>query len=139
MKECCKHLFVYGTLRKASQDPMSQVLASHAEYLDEASIQGKLFDAGEYPAATVSTKKGHVYGEVFKINNESLLQQLDEFEGCSSSYDKPHEYIREKVTSTLVSGELVDVWMYVFNGPTDSLHYIKSGDYMAYLGIPVHT
>ena len=134
----CNFLFVYGTLRQASQAPMSQVLASHSEYMDEGTIQAKLFDVGEYPAVVLSSNKNDtVIGEVFKINNSALLDQLDEYEGCSESDKQPHEYKRIKATAKLSNGKTVEAWIYAFNQSTDSLHLIESGDYMSYLGISI--
>ena len=136
MSADCSYLFVYGTLRQASQAPMSQVLASHSEYLDEGIINGKLFDVGDYPAVTVSgTRNDRVLGEVFKINNPSLLKELDKYEGCSENCTKPHQYKRIKSAVKLRDGKEIQAWIYVWNLSVDSLHLIESGDYMSYLGI----
>ncbi len=132
----CDHLFVYGTLRQVSQAPMSRVLASHSEYLDEGFIQGKLYDVGEYPAAILSTNKEHrVLGEIYKINNNGLLKELDDYEGCSEAESAPHEYKRVKVEVKMSNKLRINAWMYAFNKPVKDLYLIESGDYMSYLGI----
>ena len=132
----CSYLFVYGTLRQASQAPMSQVLAAHSDYLNEGIVKGKLFDVGDYPAVTISSsKKDRVRGEVFKINNSALLKELDKYEGCSESCSQPHEYRRIQAAVKLRDGSEVQAWIYVWNLAVDNLLLIESGDYMSYLGI----
>lgn len=129
MNQDCDYLFVYGTLLRQSQTKMSTMLLSNSKFIELASVQGRLYDIGEYPGLIQSDKKSHqVKGEVFKLNNPDLtLQKLDDYEGC--------EYKRIKTSVTLDNDKKVESWLYIFSLPTDEYTCIESGDYMAYLGL----
>ena len=69
-------LFVYGTLR--SDIAAGDILAS-AERLTEATVEGTLYDLGDYPALMLYGGTP-VHGEVWRCPLE-LLARLDEYEG----------------------------------------------------------
>ena len=48
----CRHLFVYGTLRRAVMHPMHATLSRAAEFAGAAMLPGRLYDLGEYPGVT---------------------------------------------------------------------------------------
>ena len=129
MNHANEYLFVYGTLLRQSQSPMSALLLSNSRILDKAVIRGSLFDIGDYPGLVLAEKsKSKVMGEVFNLNNpDALFKKLDDYEGS--------EYRRVKAAIKLESGESLQAWVYEFSLPTDSYSRIESGDYMAYLGL----
>ncbi len=49
-----RHIFVYGTLRKALRHEMVGVLVREAHFVGEASVRGVLFDLGTYPGLVVN-------------------------------------------------------------------------------------
>jgi gamma-glutamylcyclotransferase (GGCT)/AIG2-like uncharacterized protein YtfP len=63
----------------------------------------------------------------------NVIQQLDEYEGCSDRDPEPHEYRRELVKVELPSDEPVDAWAYVLNRNPHNLREIASGDYLSEL------
>jgi gamma-glutamylcyclotransferase (GGCT)/AIG2-like uncharacterized protein YtfP len=130
--EDSSHLFVYGTLRKDERHEMYHILARHAEFLDEAVFQGKLYLVEDFPAAVCShDPKDKVRGEVYRLANQSLvLAQLDEYEECSSAYAPPTLFIRVKEDVLLRSGKTVSAWIYLYNRSTEGLRLIASGDYL---------
>ncbi|HKJ92440.1 MAG TPA: gamma-glutamylcyclotransferase family protein [Longimicrobiales bacterium] len=71
------HLFVYGTLRSDVSGGAPDLLAS-CERLGTATVQGTLYDAGDYPALMLA---GHtpIQGEIWRCPAE-LLPALDRYE-----------------------------------------------------------
>ncbi len=58
MREAVRHLFVYGTLRRALRHPMHGVLARQARFVGEGWVRGRLFDLGRYPGVVLAGKAG---------------------------------------------------------------------------------
>lgn len=131
MSQSSEYLFVYGTLLRQSQSPVSQMLSSHSSFIEKGSVRGQLFDIGEYPGIVIDEdSRDEVRGEVFKLKNaDPLLAKLDSYEG--------KEYKRVKTYVYLDNGDHLIAWIYNFTHPTDGYISIKSGDYMAYLGLVV--
>ena len=128
------HLFVYGTLRAGHRHAMYDLLVRNAAFLGKGTIQGRLYNLGEYPGIVLSqTASELVQGETYTLlpeNQEETLKLLDDYEGIGSSYPLPHEYKRALVAVTLSSGAKVQAWAYILNIETDGLERIISGDYI---------
>jgi gamma-glutamylcyclotransferase (GGCT)/AIG2-like uncharacterized protein YtfP len=125
-------IFVYGTLRKASATTMSHTLTAHCEYVADGYMQGKMYEINGYPAAIESNNsKDKVYGETYRIVNNQLLFQLDEYEECSNQFPEPHEYIRKKLPIKLADNRKISAWVYIFNRDVANLRQINSGDYVS--------
>jgi hypothetical protein len=62
------------------------------------SVQGKLYDMGEYPAAIPGTEDYFITGELYHIAQEEefarAMEQLDEYEGLLVEPAK-HQYSEE--------------------------------------------
>lgn len=133
-----RHIFVYGTLRKALRHEMVGVLVREAHFVGEASVRGVLFDLGTYPGLVVNEQAtGLVKGEIYALRAPSAdgtLAALDEYEGCAPSDVEPHEYRRVLVQVTLADGRMLSAWAYVLNRALAGLTPIPSGDYVAWLG-----
>lgn len=127
-------IFVYGTLRRDPSHEMFHLLAKHARYLDDATVQGRLFDLGEYPGM-VSDESARVLGEVYDIDPakwNDVISRLDKYEGCAFDDPKPHEYRREVVHARLASGAVLPAWAYVLNRRPPTEQEIESGDYLSW-------
>ncbi len=131
-----EYLFVYGTLRKSLTPGKLLIPEGHVEYVGRAHLHGKLFEVGGYPGAVLSEDPNdQVKGEVYLLNDpQAILARLDEYEGCGSAYDEPHEYKRLKLVVALEDGGPVCAWVYLYNWPTGSLTQIESGDYLEFIG-----
>ncbi len=46
-----RHLFVYGTLMRASRSPYAQLLRARAQFVGEGWTPGRLYHLGRYPGA----------------------------------------------------------------------------------------
>lgn len=123
-------LFVYGTLRQADAHPMHRLLARHADDLGPAQVPGRLYVVTHYPGAVPSDRpEERVQGELYRLNDEAVLERLDDYEECSARFPLPHEYRREPAEVTLSSGERLTAWVYWYNHSTDGLRHLPGGDW----------
>jgi gamma-glutamylcyclotransferase (GGCT)/AIG2-like uncharacterized protein YtfP len=126
------YLFVYGTLRRNTNSEMYQLLSQFADFVEEATLQGRLYMVDHYPGIVIS-KNPHdiVRGEVYRLRESAtVLAQLDEYEECGAGFPEPTEYIRRKESVALQRGDKIEAWVYIYNRPTDGLHRIESGDFL---------
>ena len=66
-------IFVYGTLRKHSANPMYKVLVHNCEYLSDAYMKGKLYEVQGYPGVIESANENDkVISEVYKVKNNGF-------------------------------------------------------------------
>ncbi|WP_201352182.1 gamma-glutamylcyclotransferase family protein [Hydrogenimonas urashimensis] len=129
-----EYIFVYGTLRPYFKHPIQELLSGQCDYVGEGYVFGKLYEIENYPGLTISPPiKNKVYGEIYKLHDhDDILNILDEYEGCSDSFPKPHEYRRIKSDVYDGNGKTFHAWLYVYNHPTEGLETIPSGDYVDY-------
>src|SRR5262245_24054970 len=115
MDSNCRFLFVYGTLRKGSNHPMSDFLAAHARFVACGSTKGRVLDLGSYPGV-VEAESPHdwVNGDVFElVDAESTLAALDRYESC----DRVNPlYERRQTLVTLSTGVELAAWYYYYCG-----------------------
>ena len=113
---------------------MYHTLARNCSYVGEGYMNGKLYEVAGYPGAVESTElNDKVVGEVYKIVNHNVLPVLDEYEECTDSFPKPHEYVRRKIPVYLLNGEKLFAWVYLYNLEISKLKLIQSGDYLDYV------
>jgi gamma-glutamylcyclotransferase (GGCT)/AIG2-like uncharacterized protein YtfP len=119
-----KHLvFVYGSLRRGSARAMSNRFPD-SRFIAGATVNGHLYDLGEFPGLLLNESGAAVTGEVYEID-EDVLKSLDDFEATSN-------YRRKQVEITLGFDRKV-CWVY----EPDPEHYslrtlIASGDWIEY-------
>jgi len=122
------NLFVYGTLRNTYDNPMAQLLRKNARFVGHGYVPGRLFDLGWYPGATYEPDSTHrVWGDVFTLTDESILKQLDEYEGIENHPDD--EYARIDVPVQMGDEQLL-CQMYVFLKTDGQQTLIESGNYL---------
>ncbi|WP_333873237.1 gamma-glutamylcyclotransferase family protein [Methylobacter sp.] len=121
-----EYIFVYGTLRRDTNSEMHHLLAKHAEFVNDASYCGKLYQIDCYPGAVPSDDpKDAVRGEVYLLHQaDVVLPLLDQYEECGLAFPEPNEYSRQKQSVSLKDGRLVTAWVYVYNYPTEGLELI---------------
>ncbi len=116
-------LFVYGTLRNGGVNDIRHKYPG-AAFVGEASVGGRLYDMGGYPAIVPGTDKGMVVGEVYEID-ESTLAELDEFEATA-------DYSRE-ACEIMLNGDPVSCWTYRPGAEkTAGKRLIERGDWLEY-------
>jgi gamma-glutamylcyclotransferase (GGCT)/AIG2-like uncharacterized protein YtfP len=126
-------VFFYGTLMSGFRRPGGVRLDRNLALVGRGTVEAKLFDLGEYPAA-IRTAGGKVRGEVYRmLDVRSVLRVIDEFEGCRVGSPRNSLYAREEVPVTLDSGESLLAWAYFYNAPLGRARRIASGDYAGYV------
>ena len=124
------YLFTYGLLRKSAGHEMSDFLSNQAHFLGEAKYQGKLYLIDYYPGVVSSNDpKNQVVGDLFRLDDLSILKVLDSFEGIGSQYAEPYEYQR-KLQKVTCSDRWLDAWVYLYNLPLQEKNRILSGDFL---------
>ena len=125
------HLFVYGTLRRATDNPMHQLLYG-TTLVGTGIFQGKLYDLGNYPAAVPSDDPAdRVHGEVYRLDDPpTTLALLDRYEACTEADAWPHEYVRTVVPIRLDDGGEAATQIYLYNRAVAELTPVGSGDYL---------
>jgi gamma-glutamylcyclotransferase (GGCT)/AIG2-like uncharacterized protein YtfP len=126
------YLFVYGTLRRGTDSEMYHLPARHADFVGDATYQGKLYKIDYYPGVVASEDPSDVvHGEVYRLREPDLvLSRLDQYEECGPGFPEPTEYTREIQPVRLRSGETISAWLYLYNRPTDNLELVSSGDFL---------
>ncbi len=129
-------LFVYGTLRRAIAAPAHELFRQHADYVDEALFQGRLYDLGNYPGAITSERLvDKVHGEVFRLYTpKPTLALLDQYEGIHGG-TKPWPEQYRRITSPIVAsqhGRLI-AWVYEYAMPIEGKTRVEHGDYARHL------
>ena len=130
------NLFVYGSLRSGFRNPAYEYLTRYFKYSGEALVKGKFFDAGTYPVAIATDEEHFINGELYSMNSEDefswAFEQLDDYEGVNVMPGELPLYKRELV-NVFQNGETLQAWIYWFNGNTNNLTEIETGDVMRYL------
>jgi gamma-glutamylcyclotransferase (GGCT)/AIG2-like uncharacterized protein YtfP len=125
-------LFVYGTLMRGFDHPMSQLLSRSADFVGTAHCAGRLYRIKHYPGLLLSDQPGElVHGELYRMHvPQELLVTFDEYEGCGPSLAQPTAYLRETLPVTLADGTVHEAWTYVYNWPVDETKRITSGRFL---------
>jgi len=114
-------LFVYGTLRRGSNNKFARLLEDRAQFLGAARVPGRLYDLGPYPGAVASNQPDdRVHGELHRLTDPQLLPLLDDYEGA--------EFERASVAAQTENGERVECWIYWYRG-AEKGRRILSGDW----------
>lgn len=131
----CPLLFVYGSLRRHCGTSIHSGLGKDADFIALAATQGKLYQVAGYPGLVESAECADlVHGELYRMHHpQELLEELDEYEECTTHMPTPHEFIRQIIKVKCPDGFIHDAWAYIFNYPVTSLPCISSGDYLHYL------
>ena len=115
-------VFVYGTLMKGML--RHSVLEQDCEFICKGSVQGELYDLGNYPGLVAGEKT--VYGEVYQAEDMlDVIQKLDLIEGSGGS-DPLFSRTIQKVNT-----EQGEKWAYVYHyaQSLDSCIEIESGNW----------
>ena len=124
------YLFVYGTLRSAFESDAHREYLRGADFVSPAKTRGKLYMVDYYPGLVLSETEHWAMGEIYLIENEAQLHDLDVYEGCAKKSPQPHEYERRIVDAVLSSGERINAWAYIYKQDTSNFDVIDSGDFL---------
>jgi gamma-glutamylcyclotransferase (GGCT)/AIG2-like uncharacterized protein YtfP len=122
-------LFVYGTLRKGFRSH-KLLQRFHARLIASGSVQGRLYDLGDYPGAVNCTGTERVCGEVYFLPHaEAAFRALDRFEGFDPARPESNEFERGGTTVTLADGRKVRAWIYWLPGAPATRRRVRAGNY----------
>jgi gamma-glutamylcyclotransferase (GGCT)/AIG2-like uncharacterized protein YtfP len=124
-------LFVYGSLLSGFKSPAYEYISRFFNLMGKGKVKGKLYDMGEYPAATPCAGDVFIQGETYLIKNESefswAIGQLDDYEGITPEAGEVPLYRRE-LTSVIMDDKTITAWIYWYNGSITGKPHIESGD-----------
>lgn len=108
-------VMVYGTLKR---DYGNHGVLGDSEYISEAITKDTftMYDGG-FPFVSDSEdkgNKGHVKGEIYRVEDENAMRALDRLEGV------PHMYVRKSVDAWGKDGNEYTTIMYVASEDTNS-------------------
>ena len=126
-----ERLFVYGTLRPPSAPPALAHILRLASSLGPAWVPGLLYDLGSYPGAIASpsgAQEHRIHGAVLQLAGpRAWLPELDVYEGFDPSSPDTSLFVRTPCTATLVSGQALRCWIYLYRGTPAAGAHIPSG------------
>jgi gamma-glutamylcyclotransferase (GGCT)/AIG2-like uncharacterized protein YtfP len=122
-------LFVYGTLMRGYDHPMSRLLSANAAFEGEARCRGRLHLIRHYPGLVLSDEATDVvHGELYRLREpDALLREFDMYEACGEGFAEPTEYLRRVLTVTRADAAAAEAWTYLYNWPVSHLPRIASG------------
>lgn len=120
-------LFVYGTLRKGERADLSQHEKEFGvTYLGKDKINGMIYNLGSYPGLKVGDYSEFdpdqpiVYGDVFRLEESSIITMLDHYEGYPNLYDR----------CEVETEDGRRVWVYVYNHAVVDAQRVIHGDWV---------
>jgi gamma-glutamylcyclotransferase (GGCT)/AIG2-like uncharacterized protein YtfP len=96
-------LFVYGKLRSGGALGMDRHFPG-SKSAGDATVNGRLYDLGDYPGLVLDDAGSPTRGEVYEIDEETL-RKLDEVEAAADYY--------RKLTEATLSNQKRTCWIYL--------------------------
>lgn len=136
MISSCRLLFAYGTLLSGATGALGRAqrgrLQAQGRLVGKGSTEGRLFSLGRYPGLVLPGEGGKVTGEVYELADaQHTFGWLDAYEGIVPGEHPHNDYERSERPVTLVSGESIVAWVYVYRQPVAPEALIASGDWLA--------
>lgn len=106
--------------------------AGGGEFVGKAFFQGRMYKVGGYPGALSSDDpRDKIHGELYRLHDPHIVfLDLDQYEECGEGFPEPTEYIRRREKVTLMTGDGVYAWIYLYNRSTKGLDRIESGSFI---------
>lgn len=118
-------IFVYGTLRPGGS---AEARMKNGRWLGSATARGRLHRLPDYPAMVDG--EGVVAGDLFEADDpETLLAELDAYEGCGPDDPEPHEYRRAQI-EVIHNDVKSTAWAWLYNWPLDGATLIEDGNFI---------
>ncbi len=110
-------LFVYGTLQPAHAPAEIASVVTKLHPIDVGSVNGILYDLGEYPGAVLDPSSKHrIAGTVFQLPNDpDVLCALDAYEEFDPDAPGSSLFLRVLHPVALTKGGTLQCWIYVYN------------------------
>ena len=113
------YLFAYGTLQPGLAPAKIAETAARLRPVGEGFICGELVQLDGYPGAVPDPdSKNRIIGIVLELpDEESVLRQLDEYEGYDPDALDESEFIRVRIAVEMHDGGTLECWIYLYNRP----------------------
>jgi gamma-glutamylcyclotransferase (GGCT)/AIG2-like uncharacterized protein YtfP len=129
-------LFVYGSLRRGFHHSAYQYISNYFRCVGPATVKGRLYDMGDYPAAVPTHEDAYIVGELYELNNKDefgwAFGQIDDYEGINPEIGEIPLY-RRSITNVFCNGLNSMAWIYWYNGDVSGHPVIESGDVLEYI------
>lgn len=109
---------------------MREALARASKRVGPAVMQARLYDIGTYPGLVPSERaEDVVHGEVLALcDANAVWPWLDRYEGIGAAPGgSDDEYARRRCPVILASGEIVEAWVYIFQGDISGARPVPDG------------
>ncbi|MFT3902258.1 MAG: gamma-glutamylcyclotransferase family protein [Niabella sp.] len=130
------YLFVYGSLMSGFRSHAYEYISSYFTFVGEATVQGTIYDMGDFPAARPTDTGRLIKGELYRINSPAefayAMAQLDDYEGLHPE-DGEEIYFEREISSVFINGEALPAWVYWYNREIYDKPVVESGDLRDYL------
>jgi gamma-glutamylcyclotransferase (GGCT)/AIG2-like uncharacterized protein YtfP len=104
-------------------------------FLGPATVRGRLYDLGAYPAAMLDgSNDSRIRGQLVEIDEESVWQELDRYESCPRPGEDDGLFRRVCTTATVSLGQTMDCWIYVYNRDLREAKVVESGCWRTHRG-----
>lgn len=129
-----EYLFVYGTLRRGTDNRFAQYLQKSGQWVGKGKINGRLYAIGGYPGVITSQIDGEwVVGDIYQLfHPQETYRVLDAYEGCGPDDPQPHEFSRVICPAFLDSGVWIDASIYLYRHNVAGKQSIESGDFLLF-------
>jgi gamma-glutamylcyclotransferase (GGCT)/AIG2-like uncharacterized protein YtfP len=127
-------LFVYGTLLPGHAPKSMRALCDRLTHIGPASIAGRLYDLGPYPAVVTGGDEC-VLGELLEVDGDDTWRELDRYEGCPRPGEGDGLFRRVRTIATSESGDRLDCWVYVYNRDLSRATLVESGCWRTHRGL----
>ncbi len=113
------YLFAYGTLQPGFAPPEIAEAAAKLRLVGQGFVYGELLQLSGYPGAVPDPDaKNRIPGTILELpGDESILRQLDEYEGYDPEAPDASEFVRVRIDVELNGGGTLKCWMYRYNRP----------------------
>lgn len=104
-----RHVFVYGTLMRGQDAHARLRLEKRLQFVCDAVVPARLYRLPDYPGLRL--EPGAAHGELFRIEDPTVLADMDAYEEYNPADLAASEYARRLVH---VPGAAVDAWVYAY-------------------------
>ncbi len=127
-----KHLFVYSSLRKGFHQHAYDYITQFFSFVSSAKVKGIVREVNGELFATPGDGNSFIEGELYKLNDEHdfsyVFGQLDDYEGLIVEQGEKPLYRRELISVHKDNGEVIDGWLYWYNGDINADSVLQPGD-----------
>src|ERR1039458_10348817 len=109
------HLFLYGTLHPDRAPAEIASAARRLTSIGRGTIRARLYNLGDYPAASLAPVGPGVPGGVFLGPDATTLSALDAFEDYRPGSPTDSLFLRTITVVTFDDGSRKSCWVYVYN------------------------